>query len=152
MRGKKNTKAAVEEKVAAEEAPARKRKGRKSLAKGETTAAKKVEEETVVATVATEESPVKKRGGRKPLTEKEKAVAAKKREEDKALAASMKPVLFLQFQGDEVDTAQLVEAAKADFKSKKKRTPITALTLYLKPEERAAYYVINNEYDGKVSY
>ena len=31
-----------------------------------------------------------------------------------------------------------------------KRTPITSLKLYLKPEENAAYYVINEKDTGKV--
>ena len=44
----------------------------------------------------------------------------------------------------------LVEAAKAQFKAAHKRTPITSLKLYLKPEENAAYYVINEKDTGKV--
>ena len=107
--------------------------------------------ETAMAALQ-EETKEKKRPGRKPMTEKEKAEAAKKRAQEKALAANMKPVMVLQYQGEEIDAGQLVEAAKADFKEKKKRTLITSLTLYLKPEERAAYYVINGDYDGKVSY
>ena len=94
----------------------------------------------------------KKRGGRKPMTEEEKAEAAKKRAEEKAKADNLSPVLILQFQGDELDTARLVEAAKLDFKAAHKRTLVTDLKLYLKPEERAAYYVINGEFDGKVTY
>lgn len=96
-----------------------------------------VEEQRSVA----EETPAKKRGGRKPAVKK-----------DKAPAADVKPTLVLQFQDSEVDTNQLVESAIADFKSKKKRTPIKSLTLYLKPEDRAAYYVINETYNGKVDF
>ena len=94
----------------------------------------------------------KKHGGRKPMTAAEKAAAAKLRAEEKKKAESMVPVMLLQYQGDEVDTATLIEAAKADFKEKHKRTLITDLKLYLKPEERAAYYVINGSSDGKVTY
>jgi len=93
-----------------------------------------------------------KKAGRKPMTEAEKAAAAKLRAERKAKAASMVPAVVLQFQGEDADVNALIEAAKAAFKEKKKRTPITELKLYLKPEDRAAYYVINGDFDGKVEY
>lgn len=48
--------------------------------------------------------------------------------------------------------ADLVEAAKADFHTAKKRALITDLKLYIKPEERTAYYVINETYHGKVPF
>jgi hypothetical protein len=44
----------------------------------------------------------------------------------------------------------LVEAAKADFKASHKRVLITALKLYLKPEDGVAYYVINENESGKI--
>ena len=50
------------------------------------------------------------------------------------------------------DVDALTEAAKADFRQVKKRTPITDLKLYIKPEERVAYYVVNEKYNGSVSY
>lgn len=43
-------------------------------------------------------------------------------------------------------------AAKADFHKEKKRTRVTALKLYVKPEEHLAYYVINRNCEGKISY
>ena len=104
------------------------------------------------AAEAQDASVPKKRGGRKPMTEAEKAAAAKKRAEEKAKAENLSPVLLLQYQGTEIDTAALIEAAKADFKAQHKRTLITDLKLYLKPEERAAYYVINGDNDGKVTF
>ena len=64
----------------------------------------------------------------------------------------MVPVLFLQYQGDEIDTAALIEAAKADFKAGHKRTLITDLKLYLKPEEKTAYYVANDTISGSIHF
>ena len=46
----------------------------------------------------------------------------------------------------------LAEAAKADFHSVKKRTLVTDLKLYIKPEEQSAYYVINGDYTGKIPF
>lgn len=103
-------------------------------------------------TVETPEPGTKKKGGRKPMTAEEKAAAAKARAESKAKADSLKPAVIVQFQGGEADVSALVEAAKADFRLVKKRMPITDLKLYVKPEERAAYYVINEKFNGSVTY
>lgn len=99
----------------------------------------------------TEQTP-KKRGGRKPMSPEEKAAAAKGRADVKAKADNLKPVYIVQFQGSDVDLSDLAEAAKADFRKEKKRTPVTDLKLYVKPEEHTAYYVINEKYTGSISY
>ena len=99
----------------------------------------------------TERAP-KKRGGRKPMSAEEKEAAAKARADIKVKADNLKPVCVVQFQGSDIDLSDLVEAAKADFRKEKKRTPITALKLYVKPEEHAAYYVINEKHTGSISY
>lgn len=104
------------------------------------------------ATAVTVEPEVKKKAGRKPFTAEEKAAAAKARAESKAKADNLKPTVVVQFQDSEVDLDALVEAAKADFRQAKKRTLITDLKLYVKPEERTAYYVVNEKYSGSVAY
>ena len=86
------------------------------------------------------------------MTVDEKAAAAKARADVKAKADSLKPVCVVQFQGSDIDLSDLVEAAKADFRKEKKRTPITDLKLYVKPEERMAYYVVNEKNTGSVSF
>lgn len=92
----------------------------------------------------------KKRPGRRPMTPEEKAAAQKARAEEKAKADNLRPELVIQYQGDEVTLAALVEAAKADFHASKKRTLITGLKLYVKPEESMAYYVVNEQFQGKI--
>ena len=99
-----------------------------------------------------EEPKTKKKPGRQPMTAEEKAAAAKARAEEKAKADNMKPEVFVQYQDSETTIEALIEAAKADFHQTKKRTLITAMKLYVKPDERAAYYVINGSHEGKVSY
>lgn len=86
------------------------------------------------------------------MTDEEKEKAAKVRAEEKEQAENLKPEIVVQYQGGEIDMAVLVEAAKADFHEKKKRTLVTALKLYVKPEEHMAYYVINGSHEGKVPY
>lgn len=94
----------------------------------------------------------KKRPGRKPMTPEEKAAAAKVRAAEKAVADNLRPEIFIQYQGEQTDISTLLEAAKADFRSTKKRIRITGFKLYVKPEEHTAYYVINEKYEGKISF
>lgn len=94
----------------------------------------------------------KKRPGRRPMTAAEKEAAAKLRAAEKEKAEHLKPELLMQYQGEEVDLTALAEAAKADFRGEKKRTLITELKLYIKPEERMAYYVINGSHEGKIPF
>lgn len=94
----------------------------------------------------------KKRPGRKPMLPEEKAAAAEARAAEKAKADNLKPEFVMQYQNIEIDMGVLAEAAKADFHAAKKRTLITELKLYIKPEEHMAYYVVNGKHEGKISF
>ena len=101
-------------------------------------------------TPALTEEKARKKPGRQPMTTEAKEAAAKARAAEKEKADNLKPDIYVQYQEDEVDMTALAEAAKADFRKTKKRTLITAMRIYYKPEERAAYYVINDGYEGKI--
>ena len=90
--------------------------------------------------------------GRKKWTDEQKKAAAAARAERKEKAEAMKPELILQYGGADVKTDDLVSAAITDFRGIKKRTPIMSMRLYIKPEEGTAYYVINEQYEGKVNF
>lgn len=92
----------------------------------------------------------KKRPGRRAQTAEEKAAAAKLRAAEKAKAENLKPELVLQYQGAETDLGALAEAAKAAFREAHKRTLVTSLKLYVKPEDQMAYYVVNESFEGKL--
>ena len=94
----------------------------------------------------------KKRPGRAKMTDAEKAAAAKVRAQEKAKAENLKPEFIVQYQGTDIDLAALAEAAKADFRQAKKRTLITEMKLYVKPEEHTVYYVINGNHTGSIAY
>ena len=98
------------------------------------------------------EAEVKKKAGRKPMTAAEKEAAAKARAKEKVKAENLKPEFIVQYQGTDTDLAALAEAAKADFRQTKKRTLITELKLYVKPEEHTVYYVINGDCTGSIAY
>ena len=94
----------------------------------------------------------KPRKPRRKMTPEEKEAAALKRAERKAQAENMKPDVYVQLEGAEAVINDLIEAATANFRKEKKRAQILDFKLYIKPEERAAYYVINGAYDGKIEY
>ena len=103
-------------------------------------------------TSAAAEPEVKKKSGRKPMTPAEKEASRKAREQAKTMAANLKPEFIVQYQGTDTDLTALAEAVKADFKQVKKRTLITELKLYVKPEEHTVYYVINGDHTGSIAY
>lgn len=96
----------------------------------------------------------KKRPGRKPMTPEQKAAAKAAREAEKAMADNLKPEIFMEYQGSQTNMETLVEAAKSDFQTGhgKKRILVTDLKIYVVPEQRTAYYVINEEHKGQISF
>lgn len=104
--------------------------------------------ETAVA-VSTEIT--KPKAGRKAMSPEEKEAAAKARALEKEKAQNMRPEIFVQYQGGENSMDALVEAVKANFHEEKKRTLITSLKMYVKPEEHTVYYVVNEAFEGKIS-
>lgn len=81
---------------------------------------------------------------RKKSSEKESS----KKESKKTVEAK---VIF-QFLGNEIEPKNLLEQAKADYlASGGKEKDIKAMELYIKPEDNAAYYVVNGVPYGKVA-
>ncbi len=81
-----------------------------------------------------------------------KAKDTVKRAADKATKGESAPVVYVQYQGTEEKVEDLIAAAKAAFSAEHSRTRVTDLKLYIKPEERAAYYVINEKFAGRVDF
>ena len=108
-----------------------------------------MEEQTVGQETALEKKP---RKPRRKMTPEEKAEAAHKRAERQTQAVNMKPEVYVQCDNSEAMVNDLIDAAIADFRKEKKRARIIEFRLYVKPAERAAYYVINGDYEGKVEY
>ncbi|MEE0106746.1 MAG: DUF6465 family protein [Lachnospiraceae bacterium] len=96
-----------------------------------------VAEETKNATEAAKKT-VKKATTKKP---------AKKKVE-------MTQSAVLQFGGEDFKIDEIIANAQAAFKAENKRKTITDIKVYIKPEERAAYYVVtsgDSEYAGKIN-
>ena len=86
--------------------------------------------------------------------EVEKKVAETKetvKDTAKKATEELKPEVFIQFQGQEAVVADVIEKAKKQFEAEGHRaSSIKSIQVYLKPEEYAAYYVINQKHAGRV--
>ena len=91
-------------------------------------------------------SDVVKAAARKAEPTVKKAEKALKETGRKA-ASALTPEVYIQWMGQEVSTAQLVEKARADYKANNKGA-IRSCKLYIKPEDGMVYYVINKK-EGK---
>lgn len=77
---------------------------------------------------------------------------AKKATPAKAAKAEIKTALYVQFAGNEVTEADIIDKVKAAYVAEgHKKSAIKEINLYVKPEEYAVYYVINDKAIGKVN-
>ncbi len=114
--------------------------------KKETAIAEVAKKETAVAAVAkkkeTDVTVKKTTAKRTTKTTTKTTTAAKKTAEKK----EVKTVAYVQYAGAEISIEKLeAEAKKAYAALGHKEEEIETLTLYVKPEERAVYYVVNGE-------
>ena len=87
----------------------------------------------------------KKKPGRKPGTTKSKPAKAAKKEE-----AAVE--IYVQYGPGESSVQTVVEKIKAEYVEQGHRaSSIKSLKVYLKPEDSAAYYVINDKVAGRVN-
>ena len=108
-----------------------------------------VEEKTAVKTETVKEAAAETKETAKPVKEKKPSRAAKKAA--KAAKEELKPEVYIQYQGNEAIVADVIEKAKNEFVADGHRaSSIKSLQVYLKPEEFAAYYVINQKFAGRV--
>ena len=66
-----------------------------------------------------------------------------------AKKAPAKKTAKVQFGGDEYDFAEIKKAVEADYKSKFKGK-VKTIEFYIKPEDKAVYYVINGDFSDKI--
>ena len=107
------------------------------------------------ATVVDAAKPVVKKARKAAAPTVKKAVkastdAAQAVKETAKKVTPKKPEFFVQFNGQEFNMDDLADKAKAAFKEDHKRTAVLSCRIYLKPEDNAAYYVVNDTYFGRV--
>ena len=80
-----------------------------------------------------------------------KAAQASKAVKDAAKKVTpKKPEYYVQYMGREFDMDALAAEAKAAFRAENKRTAVISCRIYLKLEDNAAYYVVNDSFHGRI--
>ena len=74
---------------------------------------------------------------------------AKKPAAKTAKPAAPKETIKVQFGDAEYDFAAIRKAVEADYKAKFKDA-VKTVEIYIKPEDKAAYYVINSDFSDKI--
>ncbi len=112
----------------------------KTAAAKTTTAAKAEAKPATKAAAKTEE---------KAAPEKQATAAAKKPAAKKTTTAKeTKTSVYIEFNGAKVAVDEVVENVKATYKANGGKAAIKTLEIYVKPEEQAAYFVVNGELEG----
>lgn len=153
----KKVPAVVEKKETAVAEVAKKETAVAPVQKKETAVAEVVKKETAVAEVVKKEKAVaevpKKETAKKTTAKKatKTTTAAKTTASKKAAAKTeIKTATYVQYAGAEISVEKLeTEAKKAYLALGHKEDEIETLTLYVKPEEHAVYYVVNGEGSDK---
>ena len=112
-----------------------------------------VKEVVAEKTEAVKEVVAEKTDAVKEATEKT-VKTAKKTTAKKPAKKEIKVRTFVQYYGKEVEEKEMIAAVKKDWTkvNGKKVGDIKDITLYVKPEEAAVYYVVNGTDSGKVAF
>lgn len=91
---------------------------------------------------------------KKVVKKAETAAAAVAKKAEKAVKKESAPkaekaTVILQFAGKDTKMTDVLEAAKKAYKADNKEA-IKSIVLYVKPEDNAAYYVVNDTVTGKI--
>lgn len=144
MTAKKAT-VAPKKTVAVKETPVKAAEAVKEAVKEAPVKEAPVKEETVKA----EKAPAKKAAAPKKAAAKTTSKATKTVKAEKKAASQN---VYIQFAGKELLAQDIAEQAKSAWVAEGHRaSSIKSLDIYVKPEEFAAYYVINGKDTGKVT-
>ena len=109
------------------------------------------EEIVKVETVEVEEKPAKATKAKAEKEEKE--VAEKKPAAKRTTKKAVKTTFVVQAAGKEVSMEEAVERVKEAWTAAgNKAADLKEIAVYVKPEEKAIYYVVNGDVTGKVEF
>ncbi len=99
----------------------------------------------------TKKAPAKAETKTKKTTVKKEASAKTPAEKPKAAAGSKKAKesIYIQYAGKELEISEIMEKAKDAYEGDLKS--VKEFTVYVKPEENMAYFVVNGDETGSVS-
>lgn len=117
-----------------------------------TEAPAKAEKPVQAKAEAAKAEPVKAEPVKKTAAKKETAKKTTAKKTVRAEKPAVTQNIYVQFAGKEIPTADLVAKATEEWVALGHRaSSIKSLDLYVKPEDMAAYYVINGKESGKIA-
>ena len=112
-------------------------------------AAKATEGKTSASKAAPVKTEAPKAAAAKATTTAKKTTAAKTAATKNAPAKKAAEVsLFIEFNGVKVPAEEIIKNVEATYKAQGGKAAIKTLEVYVKPEENAAYFVVNGELEG----
>lgn len=92
----------------------------------------------------------KKQAAKKETSKKDSTAKKSTKKTTEKSEKVIVPQIIFQFLGNELDANAIAEEAKKAWIAEGHTEAIKSLAVYIKPEEAAAYYVINGEPAGKI--
>lgn len=80
----------------------------------------------------------------------EKAKTTAKKVASSARRKEVKKTAVVEFYGNQFEVEDIIAKAEKAYKSENKSKSISSIKVYIKPEDNAAYYVVDNKSAGKV--
>ena len=111
--------------------------------------AEKVVKKAEKAVAKAKENPTVKKAAKAAGTTAKKAASTAKKAASSAKKATEKVTAYVEFSGRQISTAEIADKVREAYKAENKRGAIKSIEIYVKPEENAAYYVVNGKAEGK---
>ncbi len=86
---------------------------------------------------------------KKATSTAKKAASTAKKAASSAKKATEKVTAYVEFGGKQISTAEIADKVRAAYKAEGNKAVIKSIEIYVKPEENAAYYVVNGKAEGK---
>ena len=111
--------------------------------------AEKVVKKAEKAVAKAKEAPAVKKAAKAASTTAKKAATTAKKAASTTKKAVEKVTAYVEFDGRQISTDEITDKVRAAYRAEHKRGAIKSIEIYVKPEENAAYYVVNGKADGK---
>ncbi len=111
--------------------------------------AEKVVKKAEKAVAKAKEAPAVKKAAKAASTTAKKAATTAKKAASTAKKAAEKVTAYVEFGGRQLSTAEIADKVREAYRAENKRGAIKSIEIYVKPEENAAYYVVNGKAEGK---
>ena len=85
-----------------------------------------------------------------PRAKKADAPAATTAKKTTSRKPAAKVELFIEHNGIQASANEIAKRVKADYAAREGAADIKTLNIYVKPEDNAAYYVVNGDIEGKM--